>query len=59
MKDEQDRLLKKKDAATLLACSVRTIDREASDGRLSRIKVRSGVRFRESEVRRLMNGGRK
>ena len=54
----EDRLLRKKEAAAILACSERTIDREASSGRLTRVKVRGGVRFRESEVRAIINGVR-
>jgi len=51
-----DRLLRKREAAEKLACSERTIDREASCGRLTRVKVRGGVRFRESEVQAIING---
>ncbi len=50
-----DRLLRKKEAAAALACSERTIDREASSGRLTRVKVRGGVRFRESEIQAIIN----
>jgi len=50
-----DRLLRKKEAAALLACSPRTVEREASSGRLSRVKVRGAVRFRESEVFAIIN----
>ena len=60
MKDVQqsieDRLLRKKDAAAILACSLRTVDRLASSGRLTRVKC-GGVRFRESEVLAIVNGG--
>jgi excisionase family DNA binding protein len=52
-----DRLLRKKEAAERLACSTRTVDREASCGHLKRVKVRGGVRFRESEVQAIINGG--
>jgi excisionase family DNA binding protein len=51
-----DRLLQKKVVAALLACSVRTVEREVQDGRLTRVKVRGGVRFRESEVKRIIQG---
>lgn len=51
-----DRLLRKKEAATMLACSERTIDRDASSGRLTRVKVRGGVRFRLSEIQAIING---
>jgi len=52
----EDVLLRKKEAAKRLACSTRTVDREASCGRLTRVKVRGGVRFRESEIRKIVNG---
>jgi len=53
----ENRLLKKKDVAARLACSVRTVDREANSGHLTRVKVRGGIRFRENEVLRIINGG--
>lgn len=53
-----DKLLRKKEVAEKLACSERTIDREASCGRLTRVKVRGSVRFRESEVQAIINVGR-
>jgi excisionase family DNA binding protein len=52
----QDRLLRKKVVAARLDCSLRTVDREAQDGRLTRVKVRGGVRFRESEVNKMIEG---
>jgi len=48
-------LLRKKEVAARLACSTRTIEREVQDGHLTRIKIRGGVRFRESEVNRIIN----
>jgi excisionase family DNA binding protein len=54
--NEGSGLLRKREAAALLACSTRTIDREASCGRLNRVKVRGGVRFRESEIRAIIEG---
>jgi excisionase family DNA binding protein len=51
-----ENLLRKKEVAKMLACSVRTVEREASCGRLTRVKVRGGVRFRESEVLAIING---
>jgi excisionase family DNA binding protein len=56
--NSQDRLLRKKEAAQRLACSIRTIEREADCGRLTRVRVRGGVRFRESEIQAIMNGGK-
>ena len=53
-----DKLLRKSEVAEKLACSLRTVEREASVGHLTRVKIRGGVRFRESEVRKIINGGR-
>jgi excisionase family DNA binding protein len=50
-----ERLLRKKQVAEMLACSLRTVDRLADSGRLTRVKC-AGVRFRESEVRAIING---
>lgn len=51
-----DRLIRKQEVAERLACCLRTVEREASAGRLPRIKVRGGVRFRESDVLKIING---
>jgi excisionase family DNA binding protein len=56
LQSSNEKLLRKKDVAERLSCSTRTIDREASCGRLTRVKVRGGVRFRESEVQAIING---
>jgi excisionase family DNA binding protein len=50
-----DTLLRKKQVAEKLACSLRTVDRLANSGRLKRVKC-AGVRFRESEVLTIING---
>jgi excisionase family DNA binding protein len=52
-----ENLLRKKEVAKMLACSERTVDRLVEDGHLTRIKVRGGVRFRESEVLAIISGG--
>ncbi len=52
-----DRLLRKKQVAERLACSLRTVDRLVDAGRLSRVKILGGSRFRCSQVQTLMNGG--
>ncbi len=52
-----EKLLRKRDVATLLACSQRTVDRLVSLGRLTRVKILGGIRFRFSEVQIIMNGG--
>jgi excisionase family DNA binding protein len=51
-----DRLIKKKEAASWLACSTRMIDRLVSAGKLSRVKVLGGVRFRFSEIQAIVQG---
>lgn len=52
-----DKLLKKKQVAEMLACSPRTVDRLASIGKLKRVKVLGGIRFRWSQVQSIINGG--
>jgi predicted DNA-binding transcriptional regulator AlpA len=52
-----EKLLRKKQVADTLACSLRTVDRLANSGRLTRIKC-AGVRFRESEVQAINNGNK-
>jgi predicted DNA-binding transcriptional regulator AlpA len=52
---QNDRLLRKKEAAERLDCSPRSIDRKVSSGRLTKVKW-CGVRFRESEVQAIING---
>ncbi|HUD82877.1 MAG TPA: helix-turn-helix domain-containing protein [Candidatus Saccharimonadales bacterium] len=52
----KEKLLRKKEVAALLACSERTVDRLVAVGRLARVKVLGGVRFRLSDVQSLMNG---
>ena len=51
-----DKLMRKREVAERLACSLRTVEREANAGRLTRIKVRGGVRFRESDVQKIIGG---
>ncbi len=61
MKMEQklmdDKLLKKRQVAETLACSLRTVDRLVNAGRLTRVKILGGIRFRLSQVQVLINGG--
>ena len=52
-----EKLLRKKEVASLLACSARSIDRLASSGRLDRVKVLGAVRFRLSQVQAIIVGG--
>jgi excisionase family DNA binding protein len=52
---EAEKLLRKRQVAEKLACSLRTVDRLADSGRLTRVKC-AGVRFRESEVQAIITG---
>jgi excisionase family DNA binding protein len=52
-----ERLLRKNEVATRLACSMRTVDRLVANRRLTRVKILGGVRFRFSQVQVIMNGG--
>jgi excisionase family DNA binding protein len=52
-----DTLLRKRQVAEMLACSQRTVDRLASLGRLTRVRILGGIRFRLSQVQALINGG--
>ena len=53
----QEMLLRKRQVAEMLACSERTVDRLAGAGRLTRVRILGGIRFRLSEVQAIMNGG--
>ena len=55
--EPEDKLLRKKQVAEMLACSLRHVDRLAVAGKLSRIKILGAVRFRLSQVQFLMKGG--
>ena len=57
MNDEtKNRLVKKREAAALLSCSTRMIERLVSAGKLTRVKVLGAVRFRLSEVLAIVEG---
>jgi excisionase family DNA binding protein len=58
MQEYKDKLVRRRQAAETLACSLRTLDRLANSRCLTRVKVRGGVRFRESEIQAIMNGGK-
>jgi predicted DNA-binding transcriptional regulator AlpA len=53
-----DKLLRKKEVAEKLACSLRSIDRLVNAGGLTRVRILGGIRFRWSQVQILMNGGK-
>jgi len=55
---QNETLLRKKQVAERLACSLRTVDRLVNAGRLTRVKILGGIRFRFSQVQILMNGGK-
>jgi len=57
LQGSSEKLLRKKQVAELLACSLRTVDRLVNAGRLTRVKILGGIRFRMSQVQLLMNGG--
>jgi hypothetical protein len=54
---EQDRLLSRSDAAERLALSVRTLDTLHQIGALEKVHVLGAVRFRESDVQRVIREG--
>jgi excisionase family DNA binding protein len=53
----EEKLLRKRQVAEMLACSARTVDRLASLGRLTRVRILGGIRFRLSQVQAIMGGG--
>ena len=55
--NDKDRLLKKKDVVNRLSLSARTLDRLVASGKLNKVCVRGAVRFRESEIKKLIEGG--
>jgi predicted DNA-binding transcriptional regulator AlpA len=54
---EGEKLLRKRQVAEMLACSGRTVDRLASLGRLTRVRILGGIRFRLSQVEAIIEGG--
>jgi excisionase family DNA binding protein len=53
---ETERLLRKSEVAEKLACSERTVERLVQDRVLNRVEIRGGVRYRESEVNKIIRG---
>jgi len=45
-----ENLLRKKEVAKMLAQSLRSVDRLVAAGKLTRVKILGGIRFRLSEV---------
>ena len=52
-----EKLLRKRQVAEKLACSLRTVDRLVNAGKLNRVRILGGIRFRLSQMLTLMNGG--
>ena len=50
-------LLTKKEAARLLACSIRMVERLVASGKLSTVKIRGSVRFRLSDIEQIIVKG--
>lgn len=50
-----DRLFSKKQAAEILAMSVRVLDRRVEAGELTAVRDERSVKFKESELLRYMN----
>ena len=56
MESESETLLRKRQVAEMLACSQRTVDRLVCVGKLTRVRILGGIRFRLSEVQAIING---
>jgi excisionase family DNA binding protein len=50
-------LVTKKEAARLLACSIRMVERLVASGMLKAVKIRGAVRFRLGDVEQIMLKG--
>lgn len=55
--EQEDKLLKKREVASVLGVSPRSVERMASSGLLARIRVLGAIRFRSSEVQAIVKGG--
>ena len=53
-RNQADRLLSKSQVAEIYSVSQRTVDRLAARGKLPRVKIGGCVRFRQSDVHKLM-----
>ncbi len=51
------KLLRKREVAEIVSCSLRTIERLVQDGKLKPVKIRGAVRFPESQVTQLISTG--
>jgi excisionase family DNA binding protein len=52
-----ERLLRKKEVASMLACSVRMVERLVASGKLTAVKIRGAVRFRLGDVEQIIVKG--
>jgi excisionase family DNA binding protein len=52
-----EKLLRKKEVASRLACSDRMVERLVASGKLAAVKIRGAVRFRSSDVERIIVKG--
>jgi hypothetical protein len=52
-----EKLLRKKDVAEVLCCSLRTVDRLSSLGLLTKVRLLGGIRYRSSQVQSILTGG--
>ena len=55
--EPSDRFLTKKEVAKLLAMSTRSVDRLCQEDKLEKVYVGSTVRFRWSDVRKIIKNG--
>ena len=51
-------LLTKSEAARLLACSVRMIERLVAAGTLAKVQIRGAIRIRLSDIERIIEKGK-
>ena len=54
----KQKLLSKKEVAELFSVSVRSVERLAARGKLTKVKIGGCVRFRSSEIQEVANGER-
>ena len=52
-----EKLLRKKEVASRLACSARMVERLVASGRLTAVKIRGAVRFRLSDIEQIILKG--
>jgi len=55
--ESNDKLIRKKQVAEMLAISLKSVERLVQSGQLTRIKILGAIRFRLSQVLKLMNEG--